>query len=235
LGTFPETQWSRVVRAGNPDNSGAREALESLCSDYWYPLYVLARRRGWNQDDAADIVQGFLTDLIDRGDLNIADPARGRFRSFLSAACLHYMSHQRDQENALKRGGGVRHISIDVLDAECRYGSEPSHELTAERLFERRWALELLGRVLARLEAEALDRGQGVIFDRLRSTLEGHEPPDNYREIGAALGMSEGAVKVAAHRLRGRYRELLRDEVSRTVDDRSEIDDEIDQLLTALR
>jgi RNA polymerase sigma-70 factor (ECF subfamily) len=232
--SFPTTAWSRVALAGDPAAPGAREALEGLCRDYWYPLYAYLRRAGHGPEDASDLVQCFFADWIERGDLAGADRGRGRFRSYLRAACDHHVAHHRERARALKRGGGRRPIAIDLLDAEGRYGREPSHQLTAERLFERRWALDLLSRVLARLEAEAVQAGRAELFFRLRPMLEGDHRADSYREVGSALGLSEGAVKVAAHRLRARYRELLREEVARTVKDPAEVDNELADLVAAL-
>jgi DNA-directed RNA polymerase specialized sigma24 family protein len=231
---FPTTCWSRVAHASDPSDPEARAALEGLARDYWYPLYAFVRRRGFGPDDAGDLVQGFFADLLERSDLATADPGRGRFRSFLRTACAHYLAHQRDRDRALKRGGGQRPIPIDLPDAEGRYVREPAHELTAERLFERRWTLDLLGRVLARLESEAATTGRAELFARLRPMLEGDDRAESYREVGAAVCLSEGAVKVAAHRLRARYREVLREEVSRTVADPALVDDELSELITSL-
>jgi RNA polymerase sigma-70 factor (ECF subfamily) len=231
---FPTTQWSRVARAGDPDEPEARAALEGLCRDYWYPLYALARRRGFDRDEAGDIVQGFLADLLERGDLVTADPSRGRFRSFLRAACIHFMERRRQHDRALKRGGGIRPISIDLTDAEGRYGREPSHDLTAERLFERRWALDILCRVLSRVEREAVEAGKGELFTRLHSVLEGDVRAESYREIAESLGMSDAAVKMAAHRLRCRFREVFREEVARTLTDPADVQAEMVDLMTAL-
>jgi RNA polymerase sigma-70 factor (ECF subfamily) len=208
--------------------------LERLCRDYWYPLYAFARRQGLDREEAGDLVQGFLADLIERRDLTKADPSRGRFRSFLRTACSHFLSHARDHDRALKRGGGRTPVSIDLQDAEGRYINEPAHDLTAERLFERRWALVLLGHVLARLEWEARRSGKSDLLARLRPMLEGDDRAESYKEIGESLQMSAGSVKVAAHRLRGRYRQILREEVARTVADPAEIDAEIADLLRAL-
>ena len=228
---FPTTHWSRVLRAADPTDREGRDALERLCRDYWYPLYAFARRQGLDREEAGDLVQGFLADLIERRDLTKADPARGRFRSFLRTACSHFLSHARDHDRALKRGGGRTPVSIDLQDAEGRYINEPAHDLTAERLFERRWAMVLLGHVLARLESEANRGGKSDLFDHLRPMLEGDDVVDSYKEIGETLQMSEGSVKVAAHRFRGRYRQILREEVARTVADPADIDAEIADLL----
>jgi DNA-directed RNA polymerase specialized sigma24 family protein len=231
---FPTTCWSRVVHAANPADPAARDALEGLCRDYWYPLYAFVRRRGVGHHDAGDLVQGFLADLIERRDLAIADPHRGRFRSFLRAGCAHYLGHERDRVRAAVRGGGRWPITIDLALAEERLGREVKHEQTAERLFERRWALDLLALVLARLEGEAARAGRAELFARLRPMLEGDDGGESYREVGMAVGLSEGAVKVAAHRLRARYRELLREEVARTVADQADIDGELADLIAAV-
>jgi RNA polymerase sigma factor (sigma-70 family) len=231
---FPTTHWSCVLRAGHPTDREGRDALERLCRDYWYPLYAFARRQGLDREEAGDLVQGFLADLIERRDLTKADPSRGRFRSFLGTACSHFLSHARDHDRAMMRGGGRTPVSIDLQDAEGRYINEPAHDLTAERLFERRWAMVLLGHVLARLESEASRGGKSELFQHLRPMLEGNDMLDSYKEIGETLQMSEGSVKVAAHRFRGRYRQILREEVARTVADPADIDAEIADLLKAL-
>jgi RNA polymerase sigma factor (sigma-70 family) len=231
---FPTTHWSRVLRASDPQDREGRDALEGLCRDYWYPLYAFVRRQGLDHEAASDVVQGFLADLIERRDLAKADLARGRFRSFLRTACAHHLAHVRDRERAAKRGAGRIPVSIDLRDAEGRYLNEPAHDLTAERLFERRWAMVLLEHVLARLESEAGRRGNSALFVHLRPLLEGGDVENSYQQIGEALQMSEGSVKVAAHRLRGRYRQLLLEEVARTVADPAEIDAEIADLLRAL-
>lgn len=231
---FPTTHWSRIARAGGQADSEARAALEGLCRDYWFPLYAFARRRGSSPHEAEDIVQGLLADLLERGDLTGLDHSKGRFRAFLRAACEHHMANRRDHDRAAKRGGMQTIVPIDGLDAEDRYGREPAHELTAERVFERQWAFTLLDHVLRRLEDESAQSDKSALFERLRPALQGDHLAPSYRDIAAALGMAEGAVRVAAHRLRARYRELLREEVGRTTDDTAGIDDEIADLLTAL-
>jgi RNA polymerase sigma factor (sigma-70 family) len=231
---FPTTRWSRVIRAADSADPGARTALEELCRDYWFPLYAFVRRHGLSPHEAEDIVQGFLADLIERGDMASMDQSKGRFRSFLRAACKHYLANRRYHDRAAKRGGGVTIVSINRLEAENRYDREPYHDLTAERLFERQWALTVLSRVLERLENESARAGHEVLFARLRPVLQGDNLAPSYAAIGAELGMSDGAVRVAAHRLRTRYRELLREEVGRTTDDPTAIDSEIADLLATL-
>jgi RNA polymerase sigma factor (sigma-70 family) len=215
-------------------DAAARAALEELCHDYWFPLYSFIRRRGSSPHEAEDLVQGFLADLLERGDLADLDRSKGRFRAFLRAACEHYLANRRNHDRAAKRSGERSIVSIDRLDAEDRYGCEPAHEITAERLFERQWTLTLLDRVLKRHEAESAQSGRSALFDQLRPALQGDHLAPSYRDIAARLGMTEGAVRVAAHRLRSRYREILREEVGRTTDDPSSVDDEIAVLLAAL-
>ncbi len=232
---FPTTCWGRILQAGGDAAPGARAALEDLCRDYWYPLYAFVRRKGHDPETARDIVQGLFTDLLERGDLGTVAPEHGRFRSFLMACCTHYLSKGHDRDRAVKRGGGRAFISLDALQAESRFGGEPAHEWTAERLFDRRWALTLLDLILAGLDAE-MDKNPDTrpLYERLRPSLLGQEDIPSYKTIAAELGLTEGAVKMAAHRLRARYRERLRDEIARNVADPTEIDDEIQTLLEAL-
>jgi RNA polymerase sigma factor (sigma-70 family) len=233
-GGFPTTHWSLVFGAGDPADPGSRVALEALCRDYWYPLYAFARRRGLDPGAAEDLVQATFVRLIEGNDFARLDPARGRLRSFLMAACSHVLANQRDRERAWKRGGGRAPISIDRPDAEGRYALEPSHELTPERLFERRWALILLERALGRLGEEMAEAGKSELFARLRPTLAGGGEAVSHGDVARALGLGEGAVKMAALRLRRRYREVLRDEVAGTLSDPAEVEDEILAMLAAL-
>jgi len=231
---FPTTCWGRILQAGDPASPESRAALEGLCRDYWYPLYGFVRRKGHDPETAQDLVQGLFTDLLERGDLRALEPQRGRFRSYLMACCTHYMANTLGRERAAKRGGGRFCISLDAMNAETRFGGEPAHDLTAERLFDRRWALTLLDHVLGGLDAEMAHSDKRPLYDRLRPSLLGHEDAPSYKTIALELGLTEGAVKTAAHRLRARYRQRLRDEIARTVADPAEIDDEIRALLDAL-
>jgi RNA polymerase sigma-70 factor (ECF subfamily) len=231
---FPTTHWSRVVAAGDRAAPEARDALTELCRAYWYPLYAFVRRKGHGPEDAQDLVQGFFAALLEHEALAALDRDKGRFRSFLMAACTHYRSNQIDRRKARKRGGGRSIVSIDNLEAESRYGSEPAHELTAERLYQRRWATTLLERVLATLEAEMHQAGKARLFDALRPALLGEAERVPYAGIAAELGMSEGAARAAAHRLRNRYRTLLHEEVARTVADPEEVAEEVRDLFVAL-
>jgi DNA-directed RNA polymerase specialized sigma24 family protein len=231
---FPTTCWGRILQAGDPAAAESRVALEELCRDYWYPLYAFVRRKGNDPETAQDVVQGLYADLLERGDFSELEPNRGRFRSFLMACCTNYLAKVRSRERAVKRGGGRLCISLDALSAETRFVGEPAHELTAERLFDRRWALTLLEHILAGLDAEMADPEKRPLYERLRPSLLGQEEVSSYKAIALELGLFEGAVKMAAHRLRARYRERLRDEIARTVADPAEIDDEIRALLGAL-
>jgi RNA polymerase sigma factor (sigma-70 family) len=236
--SFPTTRWTRVLAArdGDRDNSEARGALAELCQAYWYPLYAFIRRRGHDAESARDLTQEFFARLIEADFLAGVDRTRGRFRSFLLAACTHFLANRRDFERARKRGGDRRIVAIDAADAEGRYDLEPSHRLTPEALFARRWAMTVLSQALDRLRAEHRDAGSEQLarFEALRATLtgDGHRVP--YAELAAQLGLTEGAVQVAVHRLRSRYRALLRELIAATVDDPAEIDDEVRDLFRAL-
>jgi DNA-directed RNA polymerase specialized sigma24 family protein len=230
---FPTTHWSRVLLAGG-DDAEARASLAVLCANYWPPLYAFARRKGCSSEDACDVVQGLFAELLARESLRDLDPNLGRLRSFLMAACSLYLAKDRARGRALKRGGGIPPISIDAAIAEARFGVEPSHLDTAERIFDRRWASTLLDRALARVESENLGSGRRDLFEKLRPSVLGQTDSRLHREVADELGMTEGAVRIAAHRLRRRYREILRDEVARTVADPAEVDLELASLLEAL-
>jgi RNA polymerase sigma factor (sigma-70 family) len=233
-GRFATTHWSLIARARGAAAPEAREALASLCRAYWYPLYAFIRRRGASADEAQDLTQEFFARLLEKDFLAAVDPGKGRFRAFLLAACKHFLANERDRARARKRGGGRPLLSLDLQDAEGRYLLEPAHGLTPEKLFERRWALTLLDQMLARLRGEYQGAGKGRVFDGLKNSLTAGEATTPYPQLAAELGMSEGAVKVAAHRLRRRYRQLLRDEIARTVRDPAGVDDEVRDLFAAL-
>jgi RNA polymerase sigma-70 factor (ECF subfamily) len=223
-----------VIAAGDPNAPQARESLAALCGAYWYPLYAYIRRRGHGPEQAQDLTQDFFALVLERELLAQADPGRGRFRSFLRAVCAHYLADQHDREIAHKRGGGRPALSIDAVDAEGRYTREPAYELTPERIFDRSWALTLLGRVLEQLRREYHDAGRAATFEELHVILTGSPHSVAYGTIAERLGSSEGAVRVAVHRLRRRYGLLLRREIAATVDNPAEIDDEIRALFAAL-
>jgi DNA-directed RNA polymerase specialized sigma24 family protein len=231
-GRFPTTCWSVVLAARGSPRAEARSALESLCAAYWFPLYAFIRGRGHPAHAAEDLTQSFFTRLIEKGVLDAVDRSKGRFRAFLLAACKDFLANDRDRQQCRKRGGGRRFVPID---AEDRLGAGPAQGLTPEALFDRQWALSLLERVLQRLAAEMDRAGRSALFDRLKPALLGDCQAPSYAEVAGALRMTEGAVKVAAHRLRGRYREILRDEIAQTVADPADVDDEIRDLFQALR
>ncbi len=228
---FPTTRWSRVVAAGDGD---AREALAELCAGYWFPLYAFIRRKGNDPERALDLTQGYFARLLERRTVAAADPARGRFRSFLMADCGHFLAHERERDQAGKRGGGRSVLSIDARDAEGRYALEPAHEETPERLFERDWALALLEGVLAGLRAEYERTGRGAVFEVLKGVLTGGGRAVPQSELARRLGTTEAAAQVAVHRLRKRYREAVRAAIAATVADEGEVEDELRTLFAAL-
>jgi RNA polymerase sigma-70 factor (ECF subfamily) len=206
-----------------------------LCTSYWYPLYVYARRRLASVQAAQDFTQEFFTRLLEKDLVGHANPARGRFRSFLLACFKNFLSNQEAKESADKRGGIRPILPLDFEAGERRYSREPFHQLTPERIYERRWALTLLDQVFARLRKEFVEDGKSALFDSLKTYLAGEKSTERYAETAARLGISEGAVKMAVHRLRQRYRELLRAEIAQTLEAPDEIDDEIRQLFAAVR
>ena len=231
---FVTTHWSLVVSAGRNDTPHARDALEKLCRSYWFPIYAFVRRQGHNPHDAQDLTQEFFARLLEKKQLAGADPARGRFRSFLLASLKHFLANEWDKAKAQKRGGGQALIPIDVAAAETTCGIEPADHLTADKIFERRWALTLLEQVLGRLRAEYVCDDREKLFEQLKPTLTEASRTVAYAEIATRLGTTEGAVKVAVHRLRQRYREVLRAEIADTVASPGEVDDEIRNLFAAL-
>jgi RNA polymerase sigma factor (sigma-70 family) len=232
-GHFATTRWSLVLAAGGETSAESRRALETLCGLYWYPLYAYVRRRGHDAEDAQDLTQGFFARLIEKHAVRAADRRRGKFRSYLLASLKHFLANEWDRLRAQKRGGG-KVVSIDAQSAEGRYGLEPADGLTPEKLFERRWALTLLDLVLAELRERYKSDGREHIFERLKGFLGGPVPGSPYAEAGAELGMTPEAVKVAVHRLRRRYRDLLRGQIAQTVASPEEIDEEIHHLFAAL-
>ena len=234
-GGFATTRWSVVLAAGKGASPDADTALASLCQRYWYPLYAFVRRSGHQPADAQDLTQEFFARLLEKHYLRAADPERGRFRSFLLASCKHFLSKERDRAKAQKRGGGRKVLPLDFEAGERRYSLEPTHEATAEKVYERRWALTLLDQVFARLRNEFDRAGKRNEFDRLKVYLTGEAAALSYREAAAELGTTEGAVKVAVHRLRRRYRELVREEIGHTVAGPDDVAEELRRLFAALR
>lgn len=232
---FHTTRWSVVTSAGGQRSPATDEALSTLCQTYWQPLYAFLRRSGRPPAEAQDLVQEFFATLLEKDYLAAADRERGRFRTFLLTLLKRFASHQRERDAALKRGGGQTVLSLDFDSAEqsCRW--ELADDWTPEREFERRWALTVLDRVLSRLAAEYHERGRDELFERCRVFLTGETAGPSYAEIAAGVGMTEGAVKVTIHRLRQRYRELLREEIEQTVASPDDVSDELNHLLAALR
>jgi len=233
---FLTTQWSVVLAAGHASAEESAQALATLCELYWYPLYAFVRRRGYDPDVAQDLTQAFFTRVIEKAYLRDATPTRGRFRSFLLGSLKHFLANEWDRTQALKRGGGVVVLPLEVElgEGETRYRLEPADDETPERLFERQWGLALLERVLARLREEFEQAGKGAQLEVLKPVLNGEPIDETYAQLGERLGMSEGAVKVAVHRLRRRMRALLLEEIARTVDDPRDVEDEVHHLFEVL-
>ncbi len=232
---FMTTRWSIVLHAGRGEGTGARDALARLCGTYWYPLYAYVRRRGYNAHDAQDLTQEFFARLLAQRTLGRADPARGRFRSFILTALGHFLSDEWDKGRAQKRGGGHDLVPLDFAAAEQRFELEPADGTDApDRAFDRQWALALLDTVLHRLEEDYARAGRTALFAALKATLVGGRESLPYAELASQLGSSEGAVKVAVHRLRKRYRELLEEEIDETVASPDEGREELRHLLRAL-
>lgn len=229
--SFPTTCWTIILHAGQRDSSDAKASLEYLCRTYWYPLYAFVRHRGYSAHDAQDLTQAFFAQLLEKQPFDRVGPEKGKFRSFLLAALKNFLANERDKANAHKRGGNHTILSLEINSAESRYSVEPSHDSTPEKAFDRQWALALLDHVLANLRAEYKAGGDEQLFEELKESLTGGS--DSYAAIAARLGRTEGAIKVAAHRLRHRYRDLLRAEVAQTVD--GDMEEELQHLMVAVR
>jgi len=233
-GRFMTTHWSVVQAAGTPGNSQCRQALETLCCTYWFPVYAYLRRCGHQQDAAEDYTQGFFARMLEKDGLRLADPERGRFRSFLLTALKYFVANEEDKKRTLKRGGGHTILSLDLAEAEGRYAVQPAQTASPDRVFERTWALTVLDRAMTRLQDELLRRHKGELFDHLKGYMAVDSDTVPYQAVAQELGMTENATKVAVHRLRRRYRVLLRDEIAQTVSDETQIDEEIGKLFAAL-
>lgn len=231
-GVFPRTHWSVVLAAGGGTGDAA---LGKLCETYWYPLYAFARRKQYQPADAQDLTQGFFAHLLESGLVAKADRRKGRFRSFLLVCFKHFMETQHARSLAIKRGGGFPVTPMDPRDAERRLSGEPCPSATPERLYERNWALAVLDQTLNLLEAEFKASGRGPIFEELQPFLQGDVSGPSYSEVAEHLGTTDGTIRVTVHRLRERYRTLLRTVVSQTVNDPLDTDEEIAQLMAALR
>lgn len=223
-----------MIAAGGDDSSAARTALATLCETYWYPLYAYVRRRGATPDDARDLTQGFLTSLLERRDFANLRQDQGRFRAFLLASLQHVLANDAARRRTQKRGGGASLLPLALDDAEGRYSYEPAEPATPETLYERRWALTVIERVLAHLRQQWETESRATEFDELKACLLGQAPPGGYAAIAGRLGTTEGAVKVAVHRLRRKFQAQLRQDIAETVSDAADIDDEIRYLVRAL-
>jgi RNA polymerase sigma factor (sigma-70 family) len=229
---FPTTRWTLVIAAADLQRKDARAALVSLCESYWYPLYAYVRRRGYPADQAQDLTQEFFVRVLDGRYLDRADADKGRFRAFLLTSLKFFLADEADRHRAQKRGGG-NVLSLEISSGEERYQRDPAHNETPDRIFERRWALSMLDRVVDRLRAEFVQHGRLDHFNRLKVFLLDHaETP--YNELAREMGTSEGALKVAVHRLRKRYRDLFRQEIAETLADPADVESELRFLAAAL-
>jgi RNA polymerase sigma factor (sigma-70 family) len=231
---FATTQWSLVRAAGVSASPEAKQALEKLCATYWYPLYAFARRRTGDADLAQDLTQAFLAQLLEKNTWAVADPVRGRFRSFLLSVFKNFLLHEAERARAQKRGGGRRILSIDFDDGESRYRLKPTDRTTPEQLFDRQWAIVLLDTVLAALRSEQIAAGKVRQFEVLKQYLTPSEGETAYAVAAEQLGMNEGAVKTAVHRLRKRYRELLKSTIAETLSDPADLEEELRELFRSL-
>ena len=229
---FPTTRWTLVLTAGNPERKDARSALVSLCESYWYPLYAYLRRSGYPPEQAQDLTQDFFMRVLEGRYLDRADPEKGRFRSFILTSLKFFVADEEDRQRAYKRGGGAV-LPLEFSSAETRYQHEPAHHETPERIFERRWALSVLERVVDKLRDEFAHYGRPEHFERLKVFLLGQSDAP-YAALAREMNTSEGALKVAIHRLRKRYRDLFRQEIADTVADPAEVEPELKYLAAVL-
>jgi RNA polymerase sigma factor (sigma-70 family) len=231
---FATTHWSVVLAAGDRDSESAESALAALSQAYWYPLYAYVRRRSYSPEDAQDLTQSFFAALLQKNYLDRANHERGRFRTFLLSSLENFLANEWDRSTALKRGGGQRTVSWDEQDAEGRYLNEPADEMTPERIFEKRWAVTLLELVMKRMREEFLVGGKAELFEAIKPHLWSEGPATSYAQLAVQLNMTVVAVKGTVHRLRHRYRDLLRAEIAHTVASPGEVDDEIRHLIKVM-
>ncbi len=236
---FATTSWSQVIQAAGVGTEAARQALEDLCASYWYPLYAFARRKGYSKSDAEELTQSFFAHLLENNRLELSDPARGRFRTFLITSLSNFMVQQWRSDSAEKRGGKFQRLDFDFATADRKFQSQLSHDLSPEKLFDRQWALAVLDQAMHLLEQEYARSGKSELFDKLKSQLSLGEHV-RYADLAGQLGMSHGAVKVAVHRLRQRYRDKLREIIAQTIhyhaeESPHEIDDELAHLFNVFQ
>jgi len=231
---FPNTRWSVVLAATQQPSPESAAALEALCRAYWYPLYAYVRRCGQSPHDAQDLTQEFFRRLLEKRWLDAADRERGKLRTFLIGALKHFMSNEWRRASAQRRGGGLAHVQFDTALAESRYAADPSARLAADETYDRQWALTLLDLTLNRLEGEFVTAGKAVDFAALKSCLLAGHGAIDYAAVAAQLGVNEGAARVAVHRLRKRFREIYREEISQTLAGGADLNLELQQLAAAL-
>jgi RNA polymerase sigma-70 factor (ECF subfamily) len=230
---FATTHWTVVLAAGHSRSPQAARAMEELCRTYWFPLYAYVRRRGHSKEDAEDLTQAFFARLLEKNFLADLDSDRGKFRAFLLAALKHFLANERDKARTLKRGGGSVHLSLDWQTADTKFQVAATNEPSPDKAFDREWAVALLARVIERLQGECTTDGKAKLFDQLKTFLTAGKAESAQRDVANALGMEEGAVRVAVHRLRKRYRQLLRDEIAHTLADAAMVDEEMRALFGA--
>jgi RNA polymerase sigma-70 factor (ECF subfamily) len=231
---FAPTRWTLVLSAGRKSSPQSDQALGELCQIYWYPLYTYVRRRGHSREDAEDLVQSFFTLFLEKNYLEGLHSAGGKFRAFLLACLKHFLANEADKAGRQKRGGGVEHLSLDWQAADSRFHLEPVDDVTPDTAFDRAWAMALLERVIQQLRKECVAEGKERLFEVAKSCLLVGETAVPYAEAARALSLEEGAVRVAVHRLRKRYRSLLRDEIAETLADPSQVAEELRSLQVAL-
>ena len=231
--TFATTHWTAVIAAGRRSTPQSDNALGELCGIYWYPLYAYVRRRGYSREDAEDLTQSFFARFLERNYLDGLSSEKGRFRAFLLASLKNFLANEWHKAHRQKRGGNIPLLSLDWQSADSRYQIDPADNVTPDRIYDREWALALLGRVITRLRDECVVAGKAQLFDELKPFLTGDKNAVPYPQVAANLRMTEGAVRVSVHRLRRRYRELLRDEISQTLADPAQLADEMQALLSA--
>ena len=230
--SFETTRWTLVLPAAGSYDPVSREALSGLCESYWYPLYAYVRRRGYDRSTAQDLTQGFFAQLLEKKCLKEADPERGRFRAFLITSLKHYVANEWDKERAQKRGGGQTLLSLDFDNAEGLYQLEPADEITPEEIYNRRWALTQVERAINELREEMIKMGHPERFEALKGFLTGESEETPYAQVAESLGLNEGAVRTAVHRMRRRFGALLREQVAQTLADEQDVDGEIRYLLS---
>lgn len=230
---FATTHWTVVLAAGRQRSPQADRALEELYRVYWFPLYAYTRRRGHTREDAEDLTQAFFTRLLEKNYLAQLGSEKGKFRAFLLASLKHFLANERDKAHAQKRGGGNAILSLDWENADTKFQVTDAQEPSPDKAFDREWALALLAKVIERLQAECAAEGKAKLFEQLKRFLMAGQAETAQRETALALGMEEGAVRVAVHRLRKRYRQLLRDEIANTLADSTMVDEEMRALFGA--